>query len=101
MLPPVREAVLSETRPSEGSPRRVHSQQPTHRNKSGMDGEFGVSRCKPVLLEWISHAVLLYCPGNSGWSLVMAQDGGESEQKNVGVYMTESLCCTAEMERTL
>ena len=27
---------------------------------SGMDGEFGVSRCKLLHLEWISNEILLY-----------------------------------------
>ena len=31
---------------------------------SGMDGEFGVSRCKLLHLEWISNRVLLYSTGN-------------------------------------
>ena len=31
---------------------------------SGMDEEFGVSRCKPLHLEWISNGVLLYSTGN-------------------------------------
>ena len=39
--------------------------------RSGMDGEFGVSRCKGLHLEWISHAVLLYSTGNSIQSLVI------------------------------
>ena len=31
---------------------------------SGMDGEFGVARCKLLHLEWISNEVLLYSTGN-------------------------------------
>ena len=31
---------------------------------SGMDGEFGVSRCELLHLEWISNEVLLYSTGN-------------------------------------
>ena len=42
---------------------------------SGMDGEFGVSRCKLLHLEWISHEVLMYSTGNSIQSLVIAHDG--------------------------
>jgi len=30
----------------------------------GMDGEFGVSRCRLLHLEWISNKVLLYGTGN-------------------------------------
>ena len=32
--------------------------------ETGMDGESGVSRCKPLHLEWISNEVLLYSRGN-------------------------------------
>ena len=31
---------------------------------SGMDKEFGVSRCKVLHVEWISNEVLLYSIGN-------------------------------------
>ena len=31
---------------------------------SGMDWEFGVSRCKLMHLEWISSEILLYSTGN-------------------------------------
>ena len=41
---------------------------------SGMDGEFGVSRCKLLHLEWISNEVLLYSKGNYVQSLVMEHD---------------------------
>ena len=36
---------------------------------SGMDGEFGVGRCKVLHLEWISNEVLLYSTGNHIQSL--------------------------------
>ena len=32
---------------------------------SGMDWEFGVSRCKLLHLEWISNEILLYSTGNN------------------------------------
>ena len=32
-------------------------------DRSGMDGEFGVSRCKGFNFEWISNEVLLYSTG--------------------------------------
>ena len=38
---------------------------------SGMDGEFGVSRCKLLNLEWISNEVLPICT----WSLGIDHDG--------------------------
>ena len=43
---------------------------------SGMDWEFGVSRCKLLHLEWISNEILLYSTGNSIQSLVMEHDRG-------------------------
>ena len=32
--------------------------------ESGMDWEFGISRCKLLHLEWISNEILLYNTGN-------------------------------------
>ena len=43
---------------------------------SGMDGEFGVGRCKLLRLEWVSNEILLYRTGNYTLSLVMEPDGG-------------------------
>ena len=42
---------------------------------SGMDGEFGVSRCKLQCLGWISNEVLLYSTGNYIQSLEKEHDG--------------------------
>lgn len=49
-------------------------QKQTHRHKeqtcgclgggSGMDCEFGISRCKLLGLEWMSNKILLYSTGN-------------------------------------
>ena len=36
--------------------------------RSGMDGEFGVGRCKLVRLEWISNEALLYSTWNYSYS---------------------------------
>ena len=33
------------------------------RGGGGLDGDFGVSRCKPLHLEWIGNEVLLYNTG--------------------------------------
>ena len=41
---------------------------------SGMDWEFGVSRCKLLHLEWMSNEVLLYSPGNYIQSFVKEHD---------------------------
>ena len=42
---------------------------------SGMDWEFGVSRCKLLHLEWISNEVLLYSTGNYIQSLRIDHNG--------------------------
>ena len=43
--------------------------------ESGMDWEFGVSRCKLLHLECISNEILLYDTGNDIQILVMEHDG--------------------------
>ena len=42
---------------------------------SGKDWDFGVSRCKLFLLEWISNEILLYSTGNYIKSLVIEHGG--------------------------
>ena len=42
---------------------------------SGMDGEFGVRRCKLFHLEWISNEVLWYSTGNHIQSPGIDHDG--------------------------
>ena len=42
---------------------------------SGVDGEFGVSRCKLLHLEWISDEVLLCSTGKFIQSLGIDHDG--------------------------
>ena len=67
--------------------------------------EFGVSRCKLLPLEWLSSEVLLYGRGNYIQSLGTEHDGRLYEKKNIckyiHIYMTESLCCTAEIGTAL
>ena len=41
----------------------------------GMDGEFGISRCNLLHLEWISNEVLLYSTENYIQSLGIEHDG--------------------------
>ena len=48
-----------------------------------MDWEFGVSRCKLLPLEWLSHEILLCSTGNYAESLVMERDGGQCEKESV------------------
>ena len=42
---------------------------------SGMDGEFGASKCKLSYLEWISNEVLLYSTGDYIQFLGIDHDG--------------------------
>ena len=71
-----------------------------------MDWDFGAVRCKLVYIEWINNKVLLYSTGNSSQYLVINHHGKEYK-KNVYIYIhtyvwiTESLCCTAETNTTL
>ena len=43
--------------------------------ESGMDGEFGVSICKLLHLEWVSNEVLLYSRGKYPQSLGINHEG--------------------------
>ena len=61
---------------------------------SGMDGEFVVSRCKLLHLEWINNEVLLYSTGNYIQSLGMEHNGREYEKENVYIHLTGSLSST-------
>ena len=66
-----------------------------------MDGEFGVNGHKLLHLEWISNEGLLFSPGNYIQSLVMEHDGRYCKEKNVDTRVTGSLCCTADIGRSL
>ena len=50
---------------------------------SGMDGVFGVGRCRLLHLEWISNGVLLYNTGNYVLSLGLEHDGRQYEKKRM------------------
>ena len=71
--------------------------------RSGMDWEFGVSRCKLLHLEWINNKVLLYSTGNYIQSPGIDHDGKEYKKECVWVCVCVclSLCSTAEMGTTL
>ena len=43
--------------------------------KNGMDGQFEISRCKLLPLEWISNEVLLYSTGSYTLCLGIEHDG--------------------------
>ena len=79
-----------------------------------MDWEFGISRCKLLYIEWINNKVLLYSMGNYSQYPVINHNGKEYEKiyiyihKHTHIYthicvcvcITESLCCTEEINTT-
>ena len=65
-----------------------------------MDWESGVSRCRPVYIGRINNKVLPYSTGNYIQHPVKNHNGKECE-KNIDICITESLCCTAEINTTL
>ena len=67
----------------------------------GMDWEFGISRCKLLYIEWINNKVLLYSTGNCIQYSVINRNGKEYEKEYIYIYITESLCCMAEINKTL
>ena len=67
--------------------------------RSGMDWGFGVSRCKLSHLKWISNEVLLYSTGNYMQSPRINHNGKERKKEYVCKCITESFCCTAEINR--
>ena len=54
---------------------------PRGHGESERDWEFGVRRCKLLLLEWIRNEVLLYSTGNYIQSLGMEHNGRQYEKK--------------------
>ena len=77
-------------------------QQETHRQRTGgMEWEFGVSRCKLLYIRWINNKVLLYNTGNYIQCPGVNYNGKEYEKEYRCMCITESLCCTAEINTTL
>ena len=66
----------------------------------GRTGGSGVSRCKLVYIGWMNNKVLLYGTANSIQYPVINHNG-EEYKNNVYTGITESLCCTAEINTTL
>ena len=79
-------------------------QKQTHRPREqtcGCQGEgAGVSRCELFCIEWINK-VLLYSTENCIQYPGINQNGEEYIKKIMYICITESLCCTAIMNRTL
>ena len=69
----------------------------------GKDWEFGIGRCKLLYVELINNKVLLYSSGTYIQYLVINHNGKEYEKEYIYMYVciTESLCCTAEINTTL
>ena len=57
-----------------------------------MDGEFGISRCKLLYIEWINNMVLLDNIGNYIQYPVINHHGKEYEKEYIYICVTESLC---------
>ena len=53
--------------------------------RGGVGGEFGISRCKLLYIEWINNKVLLYSTGDYIQYPVMNHNGEEYE-KNVRMH---------------
>ena len=68
----------------------------------GMDWEFGISRCKLLYIEWINNKVLVCNTGNYIQYPVISHNRKDMK-KNIYIYacITESLCCTEEINTTL
>ena len=64
-----------------------------------MDWEFGISRSKLLHIEWINQKALLYNLGDYIQQPVISHNGKEYEKEYVCI--TESLCCTAEINKPL
>ena len=67
--------------------------------KEEKDWEFGISRYKLLYIGWINHKVLLYSTGNCIQHPVIKHNRKEYEK--IYLRITESLCCTAEINATL
>ena len=62
----------------------------------GKDWEFGINKCKLVHTGWINNKVLLYSTGNYIQYPMINHNGKEKYD-----YISESLCCIAEINTTL
>ena len=67
--------------------------------RGGTEWEFGISRGKLLYIGWINNKVLLYSTGIYIQYPVTNHNGKKYEK--VYIYITESLCCTEEINRTL
>ena len=69
--------------------------------EGGKDWEFGISSCKLLYIGWINDTVLLYSTGNYIQYPVINRNGKEYVKECIYIWVTESLCHTAEINTTL
>ena len=67
----------------------------------GIVREFGIDMYTLLYLRWITNGVLLYSTGNSAQYSVINHNGKEYEKECIYICITESLCCTLEINTTL
>ena len=67
----------------------------------GIEWKVGVSICKLLYIECINNKVLLYSTENYIQYPVINHNGKEYETEYIYICITESLCCTVEMNTTL
>ena len=65
-----------------------------------MDWDFGIGRGKVLHLEWTNNKVLMYSTGNH-IQYPATNYNGKEDKKNACMYITESLCCVAEIGTTV
>ena len=67
----------------------------------GKDWEFGTRRCKLFNTGWKNNKVLLCSTGNYIQYPEINHNGKEYEKKYLSIYVSETLCCTAEINTVL
>ena len=67
----------------------------------GMEWKAGSSRFKLLYIELINNKALLYSTQNYFQYPVINHNGKEYLLKKKSIYITESLCCIAEINTTL
>ena len=60
-----------------------------------------ISRCKLLYIVWINNKVLLYSTGNYIQYPAINHNGKEYEKECIYTCITESLCCTSEINTIL
>ena len=71
------------------------------RGKAGVDWKSGVSRCKLLYIGWINNKVLPQRTANYVQYPLIKRNGKEHEKQCIYISITDSLCCTTEVNRPL